>query len=103
MTATQKAKAIRLLKKDCQISGRFIDYKGRTCALGCLALAAGVPKSRLRKLGFGGIYGDCFISAKIESSFGLTLDQQSTIQYRNDSYDEVPTRRQHVIGYVNTL
>lgn len=104
MTKKQFNAVVKLLKADCHLQREYIDDKGRTCAIGCLALAAKVPKRILKN------NNDVFIAMldqvvePIQRKFGLDEDIQKTIQCRNDSdnieHSTLAARRKYVIEAV---
>lgn len=107
MTKAQKQKAIDLIKADCQLRERYVDHLGDsddTCAVGCLALAAGVKRKR-----FDGMNNTAFISMlgdvadAIRSKFGLSVNQQVVIQELNDGVMELEERRYRIVDYLQSL
>jgi hypothetical protein len=107
MTKRQKAHAIRLLKNDCKLKGKYIDDSGLTCAIGCLALAAGVRKKTLESVNYTGI-SESFVEypalkrivEAIERKFGLNQYQQYYIQAANDGQDYRDVRVDEVVKVV---
>ena len=85
MNKRQYEQAVRLLKADCQITGSLLDDAGQTCAVGCLALAAGVSPRTLKRQ--GGAIDSCTqagIVKAIRKKFGLELETLCNIQHHND-------------------
>lgn len=83
-----KARALEALAKDCQVKGYY--YKnGETCAIGCLALLAGITVERLTIASGTPIIYDANsdIYAAIRRTFGLELEAQERIQRLNDYGD----------------
>lgn len=108
-----KQLAIRVLKKDCEITGSFY-VKGETCAVGRLALEAGVSPRRLAKIPEVGVdaynYHDETtmglikeILGKIKRKFGLTKRQLLRIQHQNDGVVGLESRRNAVVKLVKKL
>jgi hypothetical protein len=113
-----KMKNIRLLEKaikeDCEIKSNYIDKDGCTCAIGKLALVAGVPRHTLRKAGnaaidvssddedtpLGKINAVIKIREAIHKKFGLSYDLQGSIQRQNDLYDTPEDRRVAILGFI---
>lgn len=110
MNKRQKAHAIRLLKKDCALKGKYIDSSGLTCAIGCLALAAGVRRKTLEAVNYYSITesfeeypGLKLIVDAIERKFGLNQAQQGSIQYANDCVQYHNERVEHVVKRVKNM
>lgn len=103
MTKRQYKRAVALIKKDCQIKGHYVDGDGNTCALGCLALAAGVKKQTLENHNSSPIEWVETAYRKIKTKFGISLNQQSKIMGLNDSSSKPETRRKHIVRYLKTL
>lgn len=111
-----KQLAIRVLQKDCEITGSFY-VKGETCAVGRLALEAGVSPRKLASVDEVGVSYRAFgpqdddytwkvvkeILAKIKAKFGLSKNQLQVIQSRNDRCDDRETRVKRVVQYVSKL
>jgi len=87
VTKAQFDEAYAILEKDCQITKFYCTDEG-TCAIGALALAAGISESDLNEAGPMAIHHkDCAPIAKaIFKKFGLDLFGQSSIQNSNDCY-----------------
>lgn len=107
MTKAQKAKARELLAQDCKKHGKYF-CEGETCAIGCLALAAGASEKELIEAGGDYIHGEsCWAIAKrITDFFGLTVEEQRYIQEANDSVnDRIPNdiviRREKVLAQLD--
>lgn len=114
MNAVQQAEVIAIIEQDCQIGGCYVmpgSPEGRqiTCAIGALALAAGVPTER-----FGANLTWCNnlrishpelsdVVSTIRNRFGLSLIDLIEIQSRNDSADNVPARREKILRFVNSI
>lgn len=103
MTKRQYKRAVALIKKDCQIRGEYTDFNGNTCAIGCLALAAGVKKSTLLRSGTNPIEWLPGIARRIKSRFGLSMDEQADIQQENDSCHVLKNRRRGVLKLLKSL
>jgi len=98
MNKEQYEEARKVLAADCATCGNYCDDLG-TCAIGALALAAGVDKEVLiiaESLGIGAVMPSIIWSQEtvdavtqmrqaIYAKFGLTGENQSTIQRWNDS------------------
>ncbi len=101
MTKRQYERAVKLLKADCQITGALIDDAGQTCAVGCLALAAGVsPRTLKRKMGAIDSDKQSGLVKAIQKKFGLDLDILCTIQHRNDCNSNRKMRVKEVVRAV---
>lgn len=100
---------IAILEQDCKIPHAYINDAGETCAIGALALAAGVSPQALKVNGFNlSIVAKPDFAMPIMAKFGLTLDQQREIQRANDhrADDLLMTpeiRRRNVLNRVNEL
>ena len=121
MTKQQKSEAIALLLADCQTRYFYMRLDkeantSETCALGCLAKAAGIPDETLLAACSSYItcqpidtsapveYQACFDIAKaIWQRFGLTVTEQRTIQIINDEKKDRDKRVNAVCGYVADL
>lgn len=90
-----------VLAEDCAIKGRYINTEGETCAIGALALAAGVRKSSLVMAAGRSIHHKDpimnRIRARITNKFGLTDSQLGDLQNTNDSYHISSVRRERVL------
>jgi len=94
MNQKQYEEARALLAMDCAVSGFYIKEE-ETCAIGCLALAAGCKKEDLLKVNDKLIAKGCTLSPedeatlasirhKISSKFGLDEEDLRRIQAEND-------------------
>ena len=110
---------VELFLSDCEIAASYIDCDGRTCAIGRLAKAAGVPENVLQKAASASIScayestfeGDVFaeerphvkqIANAITAKFGISHDAMCAIQWANDSERRfIQTRREKVIERFN--
>lgn len=97
-------KNIKLLKKviskDCKIASYY--YKrGQTCAVGALAIAAGVPVDVLKEGSQKVINGnyDSTIEMRnaIHKKFGLSCGQLEVIQSQNDHFENSKDRRSAIL------
>jgi hypothetical protein len=91
------------LQKDCEITGAFYN-EGKTCAVGCLALLAGVPHEELEPLKVDGE----IVMRRVADYFGLRLDDIDQIITLNDEIetwepDHVQKRRDNVVEFIKTL
>lgn len=102
-TKRQIQSAIKLIEKDCLARFHYVDEDGDTCALGCLALAAGVKRTTLRTYSRKIISFLPNVARKIESKFGLNAAHQDRIQYENDSTAYVHKRRSAIVAYLKGL
>jgi hypothetical protein len=99
MTPEQKERAIELLSKDCKL--RCIYYsEGKTCAIGCLAIAAGAQLFQLRKISMDRISTLPWLIKMIQAEFGLNRDQLRAIQSANDACPDLVARRQRVVDLI---
>jgi hypothetical protein len=98
-----KSLAIRLLNKNCGVSHSYIAYPEGECAIGALALSAGIRRSYLKENNEELISMLPKVASAIRKKFGLTLSEQVTIQRTNDSCDNIDERRQAVIDVINSL
>lgn len=109
MKLKNKDKMIAALQKDCEIRHTYVRGQ-KTCALGCLALLAGIPRSffddtdkergekvNKRRIGDERLES---VAKAITKKFGLTLDQQMSIQQQNDWTETVAERRDRVVGLI---
>lgn len=104
MNSKQKREVIKLLMADCEIADKYL-FRGKTCALGCLALAAKVPKRLLtgRNVSLP-IEVLPKVSDRIQSKFGLSLKHQTDIQCVNDIWaTDVDERRERVVRVVKSI
>lgn len=97
-----KSLAIRAIKSDCMISGLHMDDEGNTCAIGMLALKAGVAKRTVQRAS-GSILANPPLYRAIEKKFGLSVDQQSDVQRLNDMWSTPAPRRKSILAYLKTL
>ena len=104
MTKRQKEAARKILAADCET--RCVYYnEGRTCAVGALAIAAGVSTATLIRHNNRAISSSfaAYIREAIRRKFGLTTEQLDGIQYENDRYYLVPQRRRSVLNRLDTF
>lgn len=91
-----KAIALAVLQKSCQITKKFWD-QGKTCALGGLALKAGLTEEQLQQ-------PDCNVLSILNEYFRLTSDNTQEIVKINDGVvNSTPERRRRVMKYVRSL
>jgi hypothetical protein len=107
MTKEQKRQALALIATDCENRFRYL-HNGQTCAVGCLARAAGVRDSTLiianeHPIGAQWIETISRMRDAILSKFGLTPSQLQTIQALNDGHTEREERVAAVTKYLNDL
>lgn len=100
-----KTLALRLLAKDCQVNGRYVVGE-KTCAIGCLAIASGVSKARLRKCNEL-LIGCCEMEAvreRILNKFELHRFELCWIQQANDNEEvDIQARRRAVMAVVRGI
>lgn len=90
-----------IIRKDCSI--RYVYYRdGETCAIGAIALAAGVSKSVLEAAAGWSICSDssdeaATIRNAIREEFGLTDYEMARIQGRNDVHGNQESRRRDIL------
>jgi tetrahydromethanopterin S-methyltransferase subunit H len=105
MTKKQKARARALLAKDCKISNRYYDA-GKTCAIGCLAVASGVSV-KLLEAAVARIDSEYTSSVKIaraiKRKFGMSVEHMDSIQRANDSWTKIPARRRAVLAKLDSF
>lgn len=95
----EKYRAMRraIVKADL-IAGKYIAKNGeQVCALGALALEAGVPPTVLRASNSVAIYRRPSVSRIIENKFGLTEAEQLQLQHANDSFAKQTPRKDRVL------
>lgn len=102
-----KTLAIRAIQKDCQLQAEYYS-RGKTCAIGCLALLSGVSKDTLKDGDATRICGfdDSVlrIALAISKRFDLSLTQLSEIQDMNDdSHNDIATRRRLIVKYLKSI
>lgn len=102
-----KKLALKALAQDCTIKGRYV-YGRHTCAIGCLALLAGIPRNffQSNKCNREAIYeGELKpVAMAIKRKFGLLMDQQIAIQEANDEHNfDTEARRAAVMNVVKSL
>lgn len=90
MTRAQYRAARRALKQEnaCRLAGKYHSYRtGATCAIGALAIEAGVKPSYFRHDRRNGdpVYALPKVTAAIKQTFGLDEDVQEALQRANDS------------------
>lgn len=103
MNKLQKAQVRKILASDCKLAGEYYS-RGQTCAIGALALAAGVKKKLLKEQNDAGI--DCKImkpvASRIRKKFGMSIDEMAEIQEANDNImDDVKERRREVLAVLD--
>ncbi len=94
-----KALALRALAKDCGLRGAYVHRKA-TCAIGCLALLAGVDRAYLKKRNWEPVKMLGVVVESIHKKFGLSLDDQKRIQETNDAHKTPELRREAVLRLV---
>lgn len=105
MTPEQYNEARKILAKDCGLARRYINARGSTCAIGALALAAGVTPGALMDAGGSSIASLPKVSRAIERRFGLTAAMQRDLQFTNDWHPTRNRRRRGVLAeldYINS-
>ena len=99
------------IAEDCKLRFRYINNAGETCAIGKLALLAGVSEETLRAAGKTTIMsrepGDDVlvdpIRDKIYEKFGLDECHLALIQELNDEIIFLKERRVQILGYLKGL
>lgn len=103
-----KALAIAAIQNGCQLQGRYLNADtGEACAIGSLALAAGVGKAAIA---FGDKY-DASIGHPLTGSmergiakkFGLEVGHLYLIQRKNDRIRNMAKRRKAIVAMIETL
>jgi hypothetical protein len=115
-----------IIANGCLLKHGYIDDANRCCAIGDLALAAGIQPKTLRAakgksiilaspkvrkaLRVLGIYCDPQmiktikeIAEAVRAAFNLTQNQVDLIQEHNDSYSTAEVRRQVILAYIDKL
>lgn len=110
----QKEKVKELIKNDCKVKGYYKHFEtGETCAIGCLAEAAGfdLDFALEHDVDFNSVVIDgrlgpvSLMASFIYVTFGLTKGQQRQIQLLNDNEkNNTPElRRVAILEYIETL
>lgn len=99
-----KRLALKLLAKDCELAHQYVQG-GKTCAVGCLALASGVSRRTLIRYGKiwisdGRLF---FVAARIQEKFSLSTRQLELIQETNDRCTTTADRRKAVLKVVRAI
>lgn len=101
-----KQLALKLLAKDCRITNYYLK-DGKTCAVGCLALASRVSERHLASASVGVA---CIswpqlqeVRRKIKAMFGLDSEQLVAIQEANDGEGDLRLRRQRVARVIRSF
>jgi hypothetical protein len=105
MTKEQKDKARALLEKDCELTCNYFDGE-KTCAIGCLALAAGVSKNILLNYEMPISANEAkarVIAIAVKKEFGLSRDVQRAIQSENDEVKDIGQRRHNVLCVLDEI
>ena len=103
-----KKLAIAAIQNGCQLQGRYLNAAtGEACAIGSLALAAGVAKVHLE---FADECGPCIgnpsskvVVAGIAKKFGLEVGHLALIQSKNDRIRDLAKRRKAIVAMLETL
>jgi hypothetical protein len=110
MNNNQRNEVIKYINEDCDIRHKYLNDDGQTCALGYLALKAGVDKLTLLAAGPVAISwaednGSPIdeIYKHIKSRFGLLINQQNIIQQLNDKGLDPSERRKTIVEYVSSI
>ncbi len=92
---------IEALAKDCEITCEYV-RNGKTCAIGCLALMAGIPEQRLLSQNSQCIAGlSEGLLEDLQEATGLTRFELSVLQRRNDSKPtSIEDRRRSVTEFI---
>lgn len=98
MTKEQYEAARAVLEKDCSIRYRYVE-DGESCAVGALALAAGVLPERFAETDNAAKVGALQdVAEAVRQRFGIKLAVLTEIQYQNDVHEEVAWRRNAVLN-----
>lgn len=94
MDKAQYEAARKVILNDCEIVGRLMDKEGRTCAVGGLAKAAGVPDSVLTEDGWSSK-----VYTPIEDTFGIGNYTVAVLMGANDgtAREDLKGRRKAVL------
>jgi len=103
MTKEQKREALLALERGCQIAHSYINCSGKTCAIGALAKRANVTRDKLEEAEQDFITICKELSSAITYRFGLSIQQQISIQNLNDKFEDEEDRTGAVMRYVNSL
>lgn len=103
-----KSIAIAAIQNGCQLQGRYLNAAtGEACAIGSLALAAGVAKSAIA---VGDKYNASIghpmtgsMERGITKKFGLEAGHLYLIQRKNDRIKNLAKRRKAIISMIETL
>lgn len=104
MNAKQKEEIIRIIKSDCKTRRVYIDCDGNTCAIGALAVAAGltlpspgaVSQSNLIRY-----YDE--LASPLMAAYGLDRYDLQMIQSLNDDYGTPKDRQNAILLYIDSL
>lgn len=98
---------LQLIQKDCLLRIRYLDAHGKTCAIGCLAMASGVSTRTIENCEGDSINcgrrSHIKMASLIRKKFGLTTDVQQRIQEINDGCFTPSRRRSAIIKYIKSL
>jgi len=104
MKKRQRAAAIRVVERDCEIRERYIDRDGRTCAVGALAVAAGVELNYRANYNCTGIGSPrpklVEMRRAIGAKFGLDEADLQRIQHTNDAIEAQSERRKKIAAFI---
>ncbi len=116
MTKRQYNHASRIIARDCMTCGEYIEvpedrnpFKAcdtkTTCAIGALALAAGVKPILLWKHNESGITADELrpVVRRIHATFGLEEKHLIDIQAENDGHFSPGRRRRAILRYLKQV
>lgn len=107
MKKAQRDKAIAVIAEGAKACGYYVVSEGDTCAVGSLALAAGIalpsPHAWENKLPIQSAALRDMASRLVEA-YGLSLRELAVIQSLNDLYWwDVDVRRRYIIEYLEML
>lgn len=104
----RRARCVLQGDKACAQAGHYYSYrKGETCAIGALAIDAGVKPSYFRHESRNDtpIFASTLekVSDAIEETFGLALGEQERLQSVNDGYRKEATQEERRAGVLREL
>lgn len=98
--AEKRSLLLDVINEDCLIRGKYRDEDGKTCAIGHMAVVAGIP---LPKSNAQSIRRLQDLADQLCEFYGLTFSQLWNIQLINDEYGTVERRRAAITDYITRV
>lgn len=103
MNPTQKQKIVTVISEDCQITHKYVNELGQTCAIGALCLATDLELPEFDDMENSESISCVWFCQDLMMHYGLSEQNLIEIQNLNDTRPTPEERRQAILKYLETI